>query len=83
MSLLISIFLCPENKVKVKNGIISAGMKLLLMAESRRVAPESSRARISSGEFCKNNDVLLLSEMTQNLDSTEVYFCTLYKTEPC
>lgn len=54
---------CPENKVTVKNRIIPAHIELLFMSESRRVALEFNRARISSKELCKGNDVLLLAEV--------------------
>lgn len=62
----------------VKNGIIPAHTELLLMAESRRVALEFIRARISSRELCKNSDVLLLAEVMDIFDPAEVHFCTLY-----
>lgn len=69
---------CPENKVTVKNRIIPAHIELLFMSESRRVALEFSRARISSKELCKGNDVLLLAEVMHIFDSAQVLFCTLY-----
>lgn len=69
---------CPENKVKVKNGIIPAHIKLCLMAESRKVAPEFGRARKLSRDLYKSNNVLLLAEVTHIFDSAEVHFCTLY-----
>lgn len=70
--------LCPENKVEAKYGIIAEHIKLILMTERRRLVPQFIMARISPRELSKNNDLLILAEVTHIFESAEVHFCTLY-----